>query len=323
MPCYNPIKGYRAKNLNENGKRPLVFKEKDSDGSDPIDLPCGRCYGCRLEYSRQWAVRCHHEAQMHEHNSFLTLTYAPEYLPEDNSVHKEELQKFFKKLRRTLDYHQGKKIRYFACGEYGETLNRPHYHALIFGYDFPDKVLHKKTKSGDLLFTSKQLDALWGKGWAYIGNVTFQSAAYVARYVMKKRKGDPDNIDPKTGKSNKEHYQIVDSDTGEIHQLEPEFCIMSRNPGIAKNWFDTYQGDLDKDFITLSGAKMKLPKYYDYLLEKYDYENWSDDFQQRKQNRQNNASQDGKTIERLRTLETVKKAQTKSLTRELEQINEN
>ena len=318
MACYNPLRGYRSKHPNENGKRPLVFKKELSDGSEPIDLPCGGCKGCRLEYSRQWALRCHHEAQMHEYNSFITLTYSPEHLPQDQSVHKEHLTKFFKDLRRRLDYHYGMKFRYFACGEYGDKKNRPHYHALIFGYDFPDKILYTKTQNGDLLFISEELDKVWKKGYCFIGQVTFQSAAYVARYVMKKRKGDPDNVDPKTGKTNAEYYQVIDSDTGEIHQLEPEFCVMSRNPGIAKTWFDTYKGDLDKDFVTLAGVKMKLPKYYDYLLEKFDYENWTDDFQKRKAKRQENA--ESHTMERLRIMEKVKEASISQLTRPLEQL---
>ena len=119
-----------------------------------VTVPCGRCTSCRLEHSRQWAVRCMHEAQMHEGNSFITLTYAPEHLHEDYSVHKKELQKFFKRLRKNT----GIKLRYFACGEYGDENRRPHYHAIIFGYDFPDKQLYTKTRTGDLLYRSPLLE---------------------------------------------------------------------------------------------------------------------------------------------------------------------
>lgn len=309
MPCHNPIRGYRAKHLNDNGKRPIVFKAEFSDGSDPIELPCGRCTGCRLEYSRQWALRCHHEAQMHDDNAFITLTYNNENLPEDQSIHKDELQKFFKRLRK----NSGVKLRYFACGEYGEKNNRPHYHAIIFGFGFPDKYLYSKTKRGDLLFRSPLLEKCWTFGHTLIGNVTFESSAYVARYVMKKRKGKPDQVD-KHGKTNEEYYKLLDKDTGEIHQLEPEFCVMSRRPGIGKTWFDNYRGDLNKDYITLRGAKHKLPKYYDSLLEADD----PIDMMERKLNRMNFVDPLDNTMERLRTKEIVQLAKIQTLTRDIE-----
>jgi hypothetical protein len=202
-----------------------------------------------------------HESQMHTSNSFVTLTYAPEHLPSNHSIAKREIQNFFKRLRKRT----GIKLRYFACGEYGEKNNRPHYHAIIFGYDFPDKYLHTKN-NGQLLFRSPTLEKTWKLGHSLIGDVTFESAAYVARYVMKKRKGDMDTVDPKTGKTNREHYMIADKTTGEIHELEPEFCLMSRNPGLGKTWLEKYHSDTDKDFITVNRIKMKLPKFYDNIL---------------------------------------------------------
>ena len=266
----------------------------------PVTVPCGRCAGCRLEYSRQWAVRCIHEAQMHEENSFITLTYDPKHLPEDRSVRKEEIQKFMKRLRKEVR----KPIRYFACGEYGEGNNRPHYHALIFGYGFPDKTLWSK-KNGNLLFRSKTLEKAWTKGFASIGEVTFQSAAYVARYVMKKRTGD----------EAEKHYQILDKESGEIFQQEPEFCLMSRRPGIGKEWIEKFKGDTNKDFITVNGKKMSLPKYYDSILEK-DNELA---MMKRKARRKNKVNKEDNTLERLRVKEKVKTAQINMLVRNLEE----
>lgn len=291
-----------------------MFNAADGFPDLKVEVACGRCYGCRLEHSRQWAVRCMHESQMHEHNSFITLTYAPEHLPKDHSIHKEELQKFFKRLRKRL----GKKIRYFACGEYGEKGGRPHYHAIIFGHDFPDRVVHAKTKRGDLLYRSETLEKAWPFGHSLIGNVTFESAAYVARYVMKKRKGDDDAIDPKTGKTNKEHYMIFDPETGEVHIQQPEFCLMSRNPGLGKEWLLKYKEDTDKDYITLNGSKMSLPKYYDSVLEIED----EIGMMERKAKRQKRAAKnkDDNTLERLAVKEKVKIAQTGTLTRDLEEI---
>jgi hypothetical protein len=287
-----------------------------------VTVPCGRCIGCRLEHSRQWAVRCMHEAQCHEENSFITLTYAPEYLPSDHSIHKEELQKFFKRLRKET----GVKLRYFACGEYGEQNNRPHYHAIIFGYDFPDKELWSKTKGGDLLFRSKLLEKVWPKGHSLIGNVTFESAAYVARYVMKKRKGDQEEID--------EYYKLLDEETGEVHKIEPEFCLMSRRPGIGREWLEKYKQDTDKDFITLRGKKMKLPKYYDSINEqeslieeasKIDEQAkrvYSPKMERIKGKRRSAAkeAEADNTFERLAVKEEVKKAQVAMLKRNVEEI---
>lgn len=301
MPCYSPITGYRSRYKSKNGKRPLVFSGKDGYTDLQVTVPCGKCYGCRLEYSRQWAIRCVHEAQLHENNAFITLTYAPEKLPEDHSVSKEELQKFFKRLRKTT----GKKLRYFACGEYGKQKNRPHYHAIIFGYDFPDRTLYSKS-NGNLLYRSETLEKCWTKGFSTIGHVTFESCAYVARYVMKKYTNkDEDKV--------KDAYTMVDQDTGEAHHMSPEFCLMSRRPGIGHDWLHQYKNDTNKDYITIRGTKMSLPKYYDMLLEKY-----GEDMETRKIDRRKKVDKKEQTHERLNTRETVKRKQTENLVRHFE-----
>jgi len=101
------------------------------------------------------------------------------------------------------------------------------------------------------------LNHIWGKGFCSIGEVTFQSAAYVARYIMKKQ----------SGPQSKEHYQHVDKETGEVSQRVPEFTVMSRRPGIAADWFAKFATDVfPDDFITLQGKKYKTPRYYDKLL---------------------------------------------------------
>lgn len=314
MPCYNPLTGYRSRYVNESGKRPIVFKSELSDGSEAIPIPCGQCIGCRLEYSRQWAMRCYHESQLHQDNAFITLTYNDENLPVDRSISKRELQLFVKRLRKAI---APKKIRFFACGEYGskEKTFRPHYHAIIFGYDFPDRVLHTK-KNGHLLFTSKLLDSAWQhKGHALIGAVTFESAAYVARYVTKKRKGKDTRVDPHTGRMQTENYDVVNPVTGEVWQVEPEFCLMSRRPGIGREWFEKFRGDVEKDFVTLmDGQKVGLPQYYDRLLEKEDEE----DFLQRKEKRKEAVDKEDNTRKRLKVKEVVKEAQLNQLKRGLE-----
>jgi hypothetical protein len=302
MPCFSPITGYRSKYLSKNGKRPLVFNAKDGYTDLPVQIPCGQCIGCRLEYSRQWAIRCVHESQLYEANSFLTLTYNNENLPGDHSIDKREMQLFIKRLRKAT----GLKLRYFLCGEYGDANNRPHYHALIFGYDFPDKLPWSKTRKGDLLFRSKELERIWTKGYAYIGHVTFESAAYVSRYIIKKQKG----------KDAPEYYEIINKETGEIFRQEKEFVLMSRKPGIGAEWLKLYKKDTDKDFITIRGKKMKLPKYYDKYLETLD----ENDFHERKKERKKKSlkHKDNNTWERLEVRKQCQMAKLKLLTRDYE-----
>lgn len=209
----------------------------------PIDLPCGQCVGCRLERSRQWAVRCVHEASLHEKNCFITLTYNKENLPADQSLDVKHFQDFMKRLR----FKYGPKIRFFHCGEYGENFGRPHYHACLFNHDFSDKILWSE-RQGCKLYRSQELEEIWGKGYATVGEVTFESAAYVARYIMKKITGD---------KAEK-HYE----------GKKPEYTTMSRRPGIAKGWIEKYTTDVyPSDNLVLRGKEMKPPKFYDNYFE--------------------------------------------------------
>lgn len=290
MPCTNPIKAWRARYLTKNGKRPLVFSAHQGYSDLEVTVPCGRCTDCRLDYSRMWATRCMHEAQLHRQNCFITLTYDNEHIPADTSIRKEELRLFWKRWRKQLK----KSVRYFACGEYGEQSGRPHYHAIIFGYDFADKLPYSQNQDGTYLYMSEQLQKLWGKGFTTVGEVTFQSAAYVARYAMKKRKGKPDTVDPKTGKTNAEYYQRIDKETGEVINIQPEFCVMSLKPGIGADWLKQYKSDTNKDFITVERSRQRLPKYYDTLLERM-----GEDMIQRKAQRRANIDENERTLERL------------------------
>ena len=218
----------------------------------PLNLPCGQCIGCRIEKSRQWATRCIHEASMHDENSFVTLTYDDDNLPWDGSLNKKHLQDFMKRLRW---HFRDKTIRFFACGEYGEKLNRPHYHVLLFNHDFQDKTLWSEN-DGVRTYTSEILERLWPFGFSTVGNVTWDSAAYCARYVTKK----------KTGEQAQDHYWRMLATDLEV-QLEPEYATMSTKPGIGKTWFDTYREDcFPSDNIHHNGKKLRIPAYYDKLL---------------------------------------------------------
>lgn len=186
MPCYKPLDAWRP--IDSSSKK-LVFSynAKRCNGPTPdLQVPCGQCVGCRLERSRQWAVRCVHESQMHKENCFITLTYAPEHLPADQSLHYRDFQLFMKRLRKRFS---GKVIRFYMCGEYGENFGRPHFHACLFGHNFDDLTLWK-VQNKQKLYRSKTLEELWPFGHSSVGTVTFESAAYVARYIMKKVTGE-------------------------------------------------------------------------------------------------------------------------------------
>ena len=257
MVCYFPLQGYRAKSVNESGKRSVVFSRKAGFIDLPVVLPCGRCVGCRLERSRQWAIRCVHEASLYSDNCFITLTYSDDHLPKDGSLHVDHFQKFMKRLRFRCQGFTAVgdqfPIRFFHCGEYGEKFGRPHFHAILFNYDFPDKVLWT-IRNGQNLYRSKILEELWPFGHSSVGSATFESAAYVARYIMKKQTGDLAFY----------HYSDIDFDTGEVlNTRKPEYTTMSRKPGIGKAWFDRWSSDVfPSDEIIFRGKRMSVPRYY-------------------------------------------------------------
>lgn len=300
MPCFSPLVGYRSRQVGASGRRSITFNAQEAFSGVPVKVPCGQCIGCRLERSRQWALRCVHEAQMHDENSFITLTYADEHLPDDYSLDVREFQLFMKRLRKRA----GRRLRVFYCGEYGPENRRPHYHALIFGYDFPDKKLHQVVR-GNRIYTSEILAQLWPYGFNTIGDVTFESAAYVARYVMKKVTGDAAEA----------HYQVVHPVTGEIVRQRPEFAHQSRRPGIAAEWFRKYKSDVyPDDFVVARGVKMSPPKFFDKQLS----EDELDQIKRRRKRRAHRHLKDN-TKDRLRVREAVTAERVSRLRRSLKE----
>lgn len=196
-------------------------------------VPCGKCEACKLANSRMWSERCMIEAKQYDHNAFITLTYG-EYCPVEPT--KEAFADFMKRLRLEL----GPGIRFFACGEFGEKTHRPHYHAILFNCDFPDKEL-LSDKDGVKTYTSKILRACWPYGIHLIGEVTPESCAYVARYCMKKTPG------------------------------EESWINMSRRPGIGCDWFQEHLDDIYptwKVYVPGSQARSNPPAYFVKLCDK-------------------------------------------------------
>lgn len=202
-----------------------------------------------------------HEASLYKSNVFLTLTYNEDQLPPNGSLHYPHYQKFMRRLRFNFP-----RCRFYMCGEYGEKEQRPHYHACVFNIEFPDMVYFKRSPSGEDIYRSPKLERLWKHGYSSIGALTFESAAYVARYVLKKRTGD----------SAQAHYERITPD-GEIIALEPEFAQMSLKPGIGAEWFNQFHADVyPHDYVIVRGQKMRPPKYYDRRMTKLNLTTWEE-----------------------------------------------
>lgn len=185
---------------------------------------------------------------MHDASAFVTLTYDDENMTPNGSVDLRHAQLFMKRIRN----HFGSGVRFFLCGEYGETTLRPHYHSLLYSVDFPDKV-RVRIREGFPVYTSKLLSEIWPYGGHEIGSVTPKSAGYCAQYVRKKITGAPAA----------EHYLRPHPVTGELHRVEPEFATQSRRPGLGADWFHKFGSDaFPSDFLVVDGRKVRPPEFY-------------------------------------------------------------
>lgn len=288
MACYSPLRGYWD---GEGGK--VAFSPSPSS-KRRLELPCGRCIGCRLERTRQWGVRIAHEAQLHDFSVFVTLTYDDEHLPSDLSVSKRELQLFVKRLRQRV---APLRFRFFGVGEYGSQTWRPHYHVILFGIHFSDQIRLRDTASGHSLYRSPLLEEVWPYGLSSFGSVSFDSARYVAGYCVKKV----------SGAKAEGHYRRVDPRTGEVLELAPEFALMSRRPGIGAGWFDKFSTDVyPSDQVVLQGVVGKPPRYYDRRAQ----DRMPEEFEKVRAKRVENAAErfEEGSPARLKVRETVAKA---------------
>ena len=250
MGCYFPVKAYRTAELGPSGKRLITFNPmKALNSTQWMQMPCNNCMGCRLERARQWAVRMRHESKLYDNNCFITLTYDNENVPQDFSLKLRDWQNFMKRLRKSLP----QRIRFFACGEYGDENLRPHYHAIIFNHDFHDKKLFSYNKQKQPIYTSQNLLDVWQLGHVTTQDVTFKSCSYVARYVTKKINGNLAD----------DHYSRVSPVDGQRYNVAPEFAVMSRRPGIGATYVAQFKSDFyPSGYIVVDGRKQAIPNYY-------------------------------------------------------------
>ncbi|ALS03507.1 VP4 [Gokushovirus WZ-2015a] len=297
MTCYHPLRGFPV-GVTVNGKPDYLITnsrvhhveychgewqkaldERLSPYCEKVvykyeEIPCGNCIGCRLDYSRTWADRCMLEMVDHDNSYFLTITYddihvpRTEYIDYDTgaiepvmTLRKRDWQLFMKRLRKAYSKKYDNKLRFYMAGEYGDQSARPHYHAIVFGLSLDDLQFYKF--DGEFrYYTSEFLQKCWtddegnSKGYIVVAKANWQTCAYTARYVTKKLKG-------KAAQFYKDY------------NIEPEFALMSRRPGIARNYFDEHGTALfDYDSIYLAtengSREIRPPKYFKNLLDKVD-----------------------------------------------------
>ena len=287
MACAYPLTAWRLVGMDSPRSSELLWTKPlhipPTSRLEEVTLPCGQCMLCRISHARMWAVRLEHEAQLHKHAYFLTLTYDPKHVPvlENGlqTLHYKDIQGFLKKLR---DRIKPVKIRFYCAGEYGDRSGRPHYHLIIFGYDFPDKIPFGDQKKKRLWLSQMVLE-LWEYGYHLLAPISFEAMCYVAGYVQKKYKGS------KEGKE--DHYL----------GREPERAVMSRRPGIGHDWIMKYKSDVypTDEIVTSKGFKLRPPRYYDEKIF-----GMSEDLYELgkhlKENRRSSAENSGVDLERLR-----------------------
>lgn len=236
MRCTSP----RTVGFKPDGKTLSWSLKTNSREFCTFQLPCGKCIECRLDYARQWAIRCVHESKMYERNSFITLTYSDQNLKSPKLIY-SDFQKFMKKLRKL----QNEPIGVFVTGEYGEQTKRPHWHAIIFNWEPNDAKPKYKTSQGHQVYESETLTKIWGHGHAEFGSVTFESAGYCARYAAKKLTH---------GKDNEHDYEPISKKSSK-HAIGKKF--------LEKFWPDIFtHGKL----VLQDGTETSIPRYYEKWL---------------------------------------------------------
>lgn len=252
MTCTAPVPTWPASP--DAADRRVVFSPgKSYQGARSKLLPCGQCLSCRLTKAQHWATRILHEAQMHDANCFVTLTYEDAQLPRFGQLVPLHAKQFMRRVVVALG-----KTRYFLVGELGDDNHRPHYHAILFGQDFgADRYFWRTSKDGHRCYRSPKLEQLWPYGLCEITDVTTGTAEYIGRYSVKKQNGDR--------AAAAADQEFFDPATGEVVAGSAflPFARMSLRPGIGSSWFDRFARDVfPSDFLVIDGTKRAVPPFY-------------------------------------------------------------
>lgn len=267
MPCTKPIAAYS--DICPTTGRKRVSLRQLPDREPNLQLPCNKCPDCKLRKAKEWALRCWHESQMHEENSFITLTYSDENLPAYENLDHRDFQLFMKRFRKGT----GKEVKFFMCGEYGDLTHRPHYHVILFGY-FPPDATYLRTENGHRYYKSAELDNYWKKGFTETSGVSYNNAGYIARYTLKKQLPKEELQD---------RYTYIDVN-GDLQTRKFEYIRMSTGrdltgiekfQGIGASWFREYAGQtaLNGYVLDPKGYKNPIPRYYLKII-RYDDPLW-------------------------------------------------
>lgn len=275
MSCADPLPALMSiQQWTRTGKYVIAFSTKSEryreahfqDGLDftPFDMPCGKCSPCRKTAGRNKAILAQKEGLTHEKSCFITLTYRTENLPAGGALDRSHWQAFAKRFRERLRDYGHPPIRFFYCGEYGTKSLRPHFHALVYGYDFSADRKRFKGSGERTLYRSRELESLWTFGHSSIGSVTYASAAYVASYIVKKSTKHAERI--------------------KLANLPPEFARGSNYLGRAwlrKFYKDVYPG-AGKSSIRIGNARVPPPKQFDRYLSEIDPARYADVLKKRR-----------------------------------------
>lgn len=277
-------------------------------------LPCRKCDECKMKYATDWAIRCAHEFHVRKKGCFITLTIddllvnnfnseknlkryckrcvkGNRYIsyPINYTLCKGLLLDFLKRLRDNLYKRYNISIRYFGCGEYGCENERPHYHILIFGYDFPDHVQVDVSKKGVPIYHSDELHSFWDFGMVTVQELNTRACFYTAKYCLKKLTfsndqdfienyygREPEFLVMSRGNCNSKRCPHIDEiiknckGLNSLRNLSNPYCknCYYTRGGLGFDWLSEYGSDLLKiGYVQLDGVKYDIPKYYKSILE--------------------------------------------------------
>lgn len=247
MACFHQLPAWRSRSLTGERRFGITFQKSEAWTDLPMNLPCGKCIGCRIQRAQEWGTRVMNELKAAGPSAFVTLTYDDEHLPPGGTLVPNDLKLFWLRLRRKHD----KPFRYFACGEYGDKTNRPHYHAVVFGY-WPQHRVRIPGERNTPMYRSDELDRLWPHGQARLSPVTRENAVYIAKYTLGKydEQGQP----------------------RDFGQRRAPYLTMSTHPGIGHYYAREHARALARfgGVRQRGGTLAAVPRYYVKVLARHE-----------------------------------------------------